>query len=232
MNHNEHVPEETIIDYTIGNTPSDQIEQIERHLSLCSQCQSLFQEWRRILLTESKQQPQKGLKEKIWHEHLEKQHSKKTKRKYSFMLTGAAAFFLLLIGLLFQQQEHSYNVAVNDEIEGPALQMSPQTERFAIIPVADYRHITGNLWLNAPKQELLLEVDGLMSLTNMDYQLWIIYDNDEIKSELLVPQNGATRMLIKGTDVNQFKVIKGSLEPVGGSQQPTGPEAFFVPIKN
>lgn len=75
---------------------------------------------------------------------------------------------------------------------------------------------------------MLLEVDGLEELINQDYQLWIIYTDNSIDHEILPTQNGMTRMLFRDIDVDEFKKLKASVEPRGGSIEQTGPDTFIV----
>lgn len=229
----KHFSEEVLIDYVLGEAPEDRQHEICKHLEKCTKCREINDNWIEVFNQQTNAQPPADLKDKIWKEAMTKRSPRKKQRTFVFGLSSAAAVFLLLFGLLMNNHSnfYSYQVAHNDDIVTANIQSNPQTEQLSVIPVADFNDIKGRLWINGMSQELLLEVDGLADITDKDYQLWIIYDNDEIKGELLSTVNGTSRILIKGNDVPQFKIIKASIEPLGGSQEPTGPETFVVPLK-
>jgi len=235
MSDRQHIREELLIDFALGNVAEPLQRKIKEHVHKCERCERKLNEWLEIVSDPTGAQPSSDLKEKVWKSiEISKQPIKKKRtRGFYVALSSAAAMLLILIGSLmnYHSNLNGYEVATNDNSKGRLILNHPQTQQVSLIPVADYKDINGNLWINNDSQELLLEVNGLAQITNRDYQLWIIYDNDEIKGEILSTIDGYSRVWIKGTDVNQFKFIKASVEPRGGSIKPTGPETFFIPIK-
>lgn len=232
MNKN-HFSEEVLIDFCLGEISEDRQIEIREHLDNCAECKQVSEHWLEVFNQPSSGKPSVDLKDKIWENARKNRRARKRDRKLMMAISSAAALFLFSIGLVWEQSSeyHRYEVAHNDEIPTESIQTNPQTQQLAVIPVATNQNINGNLWFNGVDEELLLEVDGLDDLSNRDYQLWMVYDNDKIKGELLSTVDGSSRILIKGKDVNHFKIIKASIEPIGGSLEPTGPETFVVLLK-
>ena len=231
-----HILEVQLVDFVLGNASAELQEKIVKHTNICTQCEKRLKEWNLVLSEPTNVKPSLVLKE-IVVEKVERKLQPKVKRskqRYIVAICSAVIFFLTLLGLLIDNHlsGNTYEIARNDEINRRSFQKNSLTQQVAVIPVSDFNDITGNLWINDVSQELLLEVDGLAHISNRDYQLWIVYDNDEIRGELLSTKEGASQVMIKGSDVRQFKFIKASLEPLGGSAEPTGPETFTIPIKN
>jgi len=229
----KHFTEEALIDFCLGEVSFDRQQEINEHLETCAECKKVTETWLEVLNQQSSVQPSVDLKDKIWENAKKQRMPGKKPRTFLMAISSAAVLFLLFMGLLLDNRSdfHSYEVAHNDDIQTESIQTNPQTEQLNVIPVAEFHDIKGNLWINGVNQELLLEVDGLADLSDRDYQLWIIYDNDNIKGELLSTIDGSSRVMIKGADVKQFKILKASIEPIGGSPEPTGPETFIVPLK-
>ena len=230
-----HIPEEKIIDLALGNiTSADELAELEHHLASCARCQHKLSAWRRMTETESNIEPSAALKEKIWQDVTAEKPRRKAAKVPVIVSIAAAAVLLFALGLYQLKptvDSPAMEVAQNDDIAEENLLHYPETKQLAIVPVSDFNHIRGNLWINNLTEEMLLEVDGLIRLKGQDYQLWIIYDNNDIQGELLSIEDGASRVLFKGPDIREFKLIKASVEPKGGSQKPTGPETFVVPLK-
>ncbi|WP_156289724.1 anti-sigma factor [Oceanobacillus salinisoli] len=234
MNYKQHVSEEQLIDLALGNLSEDKKKKVYEHMEHCGTCHRKLENWRFILEKEEKESPNSSVKERIWQDFEEKKHPIHRKRKkpaFVFVLGSAVAIFIVTVGLIFYNQslERSYQVAYNDDVEEDIISKD-YTKQVAVIPVADFPDISGNLWINQSADEMLLEVDGLPQLSDNDYQLWIVYDDNLMEGEVLYIQNGTSRVFFKGDDVGQFKFMKASVEPIGGSVEPTGPETFVVPV--
>ena len=229
----KHFSEEVLIDFCLEEISEERRQEIREHLDNCAKCKQVTEHWLELFNQQISGKPSAELKDRIWENARKNRRVSKKNRKLMVAISSAAALFIFSIGLLWDHssERHRYEVAHNDEIPTESIQTNPQTQQLAVIPVATNQNINGNLWINGVNEELLLEVDGLDDISNRDYQLWMIYDNNKIKGELLSTVDGSSRILIKGKDVNHFKIIKASIEPIGGSMEPTGPETFFVPLK-
>ena len=236
MRNIKHIPEEKLIDYTSGRIPLEEAGSIHSHLQYCRQCYATLEKWQQLLVNLEFEEPPAALKERIWNTV----GCKQTKRKQTWqprlairsLILTAIIGLIVGLGFFMQGEKKSPPVAVNDEFRALQLQQNPQTKQIHIIPASSaYDSIHGNIWINTDTKELLLEVEGLVQLANRDYQVWIIYADDDIIGALLPIQNGMSRLFIHDENVPQLKMLKGSIEPKGGSVIPTGPDTFYVEIK-
>lgn len=230
----KHIPEEKIIDYALGNIAQNNIHDLEEHIQSCPKCRESLNNWQGIFDEEIAEKPSADLDEKIWSRVVNQTTPvRKNRKPLIFTIGSAAAIILLAIGLIYYRQSITpapYQVAHNEEINTDEILFTPETRQMEVIPVADFNDVQGNLWVNDTRKEMLLEVDGLIQHTDYDYQLWIIYNNNDIDGEVLPIYNGSSKIYFKGMDIQEFKKIKASLEPTGGSEIPTGPETFVIPL--
>ncbi|WP_164669284.1 anti-sigma factor [Virgibacillus doumboii] len=246
MEFNNHIPEQKIIDFVLGNLNEEENAQITQHTKKCQACQEVLEEWQDTFDTEEQRseqlQPSNLLKKRLdksieREDNAAEKKKRKQKPKPVYLLGSLAAVLVLSIGLTTQFGNKT-NTAVdeqviyNDEIREERIQSKPNTEQLEIIPVSQFDQVSGNVWINDSTREMLVEIDGLTNLEGRNYQLWIIDTDDNIEGELLPIQNGSVRIFYQGKVVDQVKLIKTSVEPAGGSVKPTGPETFTVDVKD
>ncbi|WP_163971440.1 anti-sigma factor domain-containing protein [Oceanobacillus halotolerans] len=241
MTFGQHIEEQQVIDYVLGNLSEQQEINITEHTEQCSKCQAMLADWSQVLQPESEidVKPSPSLKEKIWEEKERKQIPKQKIKRHPRLLwvMGSVAVLLFLLVELLPKTtvpnytaNSSFEVMHNGEISDDSIQTNPQTKQLEIESIADFDDVSGDIWVNDRYEELLVEVEGLLNRQDKDYQLWLIYPNNTMKGELLSIENGSSRVLIKGKDVSEFELIKASLEPVGGSKKPSGPDSFIVEL--
>ncbi|WP_179151868.1 anti-sigma factor [Oceanobacillus senegalensis] len=236
MNYSSHISEEKIIDVALGQATENVRHEVLQHTEVCETCQDKLLNWKQLFKENSTEKPSPTVKEKIWDDLATVKTpiaKKRKKRAIVFGSISSAAIVFLAIGLLFfnKPREGSYQVVHNDDIQIDIFQPDDSTEQISVIPVADFTDVSGNLWFNDTTHEMLLEVDGLTNLADHDYQLWFVYKDNKIKGgEVLSIQDGVSRVFFRGKDIDQFKLLKASVEPIGGSAKPTGPETFIVPL--
>lgn len=230
MGIHKHLPEETIVDLALGKLSDETRNLALLHISSCPQCKKQLDDWLEILQVKvSPTISNDSLKERIWHSYETKQKKRFSfKPKLGFALASVAVILLFLsIHILSNIREDPMEMAHLKAVQTEKFRNKPDTKKFNIVPVYD-SDINGNLWVNHVTNEMLLEVDGLTELMNEDYQLWIIYSDDKIEGILIPTRNGKTELFFENMNVTQFKRVKASIEPKGGSILPTGPETFFV----
>ena len=234
MEFKSHIPEQMLVDYALGHiTDKAKSRNIAEHTKQCNACKNVLESWQTFAgKSIHGVEPPPGLKEKLRETIMKEQKPVKRKKKPAiiFAISSLAVLLCLVAGMVLNDPAKTYKMVQHDAIEDEGLQSNPQTKQSAITPVANFDHLTGQIWLNDRTQEMLLEVNGLQQIKNRDYQLWIVYDNDDVEGEILLIENGTSRVFIKGEDVERFKWIKASLEPLGGSDKPTGPDTFIVPL--
>ncbi|MCM3799025.1 anti-sigma factor [Caldifermentibacillus hisashii] len=236
MMKSKHIPEEQLVDYLLGNIGEWDAKQIKAHLNHCKKCQNLLSDWQFLLRQDHKQfQPSQSMKDRIQHSIIQVEEKSFKRRtvigKPGLLFATIACVFLIFYSVHSYYQDintRNYEIAENDEIPPETIQSAPHTQQIKVTPVSEFNQINGYVWVNRNRNEMLLEVDGLEELINQDYQLWIIYMDNSIDHEILPTQNGMTRMLFRDIDVDEFKKLKASVEPRGGSIEQTGPDTFIV----
>ncbi|WP_163539523.1 anti-sigma factor [Gracilibacillus sp. YIM 98692] len=232
-----HLTEEAIIDYIEGNSGERANRQVKQHMDHCETCHELYQFWKETLEHDEALAPTPELKKNL--DKAIKHKSQKKKRlsivpKPLVTIGSIVIVFVFIMGLydIVQNrtyQPSGYEILQNEEIQSDDLFVnSSYVEEHELNSNREYDNVDGKVWVNSQTDEVLLEVEGLTSLETNDHQLWIMDKNDRMEGELLIVEDGVTRVLYRFDDLSQYKLLKGSIEPLGGSQQPTGPATFFV----
>lgn len=235
-----HLSEEKLIDFSLGKLHESDESEAQLHIDYCDECKERYEHWNAILTKETNEVEDfiSVSKEKLWNK-LEKQKTQKVQKRFVrsprliYGIGSAAALFLIIISAFILRGTYEKEMVIsNEEIaQVENFQRMPDTRQLDIVPTATHQDINGNIWINDVTQEMLVEVGGLAQLTNRDYQLWIIYEDNFIKGVIIPIQNGSSRMFLKEMNVTEFKQIKASIEPKGGSKVPTGPATFIVEIE-
>lgn len=152
-------------------------------------------------------------------------------RRYALQAIAGAALLALFVGLFASKgaagKEETFDHAVNQRI---AHMQSADTERYVIQPVEPF-YGSGSVWLKRGSGEMLIVVNGLYSLKEKDYQVWL-QDEDQLSSAgFMLVQGTQGRSYYYGFGAKKAKRIVVSMEPKGGSLRPTGPEAVLVDIE-
>ncbi|MBC5636588.1 anti-sigma factor [Ornithinibacillus sp. BX22] len=237
----KHIPEEFMIDYVLGNLSNEKRQSMDEHIYRCSHCQEELTSWKLLLSNNQKVTPSESLNKRIKNTIHIKGHFKPKigNRKAFYFIAGAAALFIICLGLLqiTQQQpiadssDQEYLTAQYDLIPEQPFMNNPATNQLDIIPVTMDQNITGNIWLNEVTNELYLQVEGLRPLESQDYQVWLVRNDNDWQDELLHLKNGMVHVYYKGPDVQTIRFIKVSVEPLGGSRVPTGPETLYIDLQ-
>ncbi|SER57591.1 hypothetical protein SAMN04487944_106107 [Gracilibacillus ureilyticus] len=229
----KHVREEEIIDFLNGDTEESENFKIEEHISECEQCKQLYLFWQEALPTGNETIPSPFLKIRVDKRLKRGWLQKRQIQKPFAVAAGMMIIMIVCLSLpdLLRQSvttEPKYEIFQNSEIKDQEIFVSnPQVEKQEIVPIAN-NEVNGEVWVNNETSEILLELYGLSGLDQNDHQLWIVDHQNRAKGEILMVENGTTRVLYRLDDLSHYKFLKGSLEPLGGSHQPTGPETFFV----
>lgn len=232
-----HIHEEKIVDYILGNLSSETATEVENHLKACSHCKAESESWQHLLDKANSPIPSPALKARL-NENIERlPKQRKDRWKRPVIAVASAAVLFLFVGLyLFNGKEQmdtvsqDYIMAQHDEIPENILVERSDTNHLEILPVATNESIRGDIWMNEATNEMMIRVDGLTPLNAQDYQLWLVRKNDLWNGELLHLQNGSVRVYYKGPDIRLVKHIKVSVEPLGGSLTPTGPEKLRIDL--
>lgn len=151
-------------------------------------------------------------------------------RKHAALQAISGALIILLIAGLFTlkgndvQTQAAFEHTVSQRI---ADMQSDDTERYVIQPVEPF-YGSGSVWLKRGSGEMLIVVNGLHSLQEKDYQVWL-QDEERLSSVgFMLVQGPQGQSYYYGFGAENAKRIVVSMEPKGGSRSPTGPEAVLV----
>ncbi|MCT2534451.1 anti-sigma factor [Aquibacillus koreensis] len=229
-----HITEEQIIDYLLGNVNEEEKGTYQAHLNSCEDCRQVCLSWNEMLQVQEALSPSTMVKQRLDVEIEKERFTKKRRdpRKALVIASSVAAAILLLVGLITMPKQtiHTQNQSEDQLIH--AIQNQPDTDRLEITPVSNEQNLTGNVWINETNNKMVLEVNGLTDTGSYDHQLWIVYQNEDVHGNVLTVKDGFTKLLWTDSQIDQWSTIKASLEPVGGSETPTGPNTFFVDLVN
>ncbi|MUG45361.1 anti-sigma factor [Paenibacillus woosongensis] len=154
--------------------------------------------------------------------------------RYTFGAIGGLAMILLLGGL-FALRPQNWPGEQQSRIERDIshqihLIQSADTERYAIEPHPPY-YGEGTVWLKRKSGEMLIVVDGLHSVVEKDYQIWLQMEDEASSPGILPVQHPQGKTYYHGYGAEEAERLIISLEPKGGSRVQTGPEAVWVEMK-
>lgn len=181
--------------------------------------------------TPAGQEPSPRLRRKLMHAaYLRAIVSRIRVKPYVVWQVLAGGLLIMLVIGLFSlknglgQEEATIEHTVNQRI---AHMQSEDTERYVIQPIEPF-YGSGSVWLKRASGEMLIVVNGLHSLEEKDYQVWL-QNGGQLSSAgfMLVPGTQA-RGYYYGYVTKDAERIVVSMEPKGGSLKPTGPEAVLV----
>lgn len=226
-----------MVDYHLGHLDTEQYEFVQRHIVHCKKCVQKLNEWELLLKQDiqvdfAKEKIKSKVLESMQAENFRKKNRWSWLRKPTLTFAAIAAVITLIVIVFRDFQEpmplSNYEFKENDNIPVETMEEKRYTNQIAIMPVAQFPDLDGRVWVNEHTNEMLLELSGLYRLPNHDYQLWIIYTDNQMDYEIIPVQNGSTRMFFQGIPIEQFKRVKGSVEPLGGSEKQTGPDTFYI----
>ena len=142
----------------------------------------------------------------------------------------AAAFALVLVLGLFgvpedrSEQEPSMKKIIHDRIA--YLQQRPGTEKYVIQPL-NRLYDSGSVWIRRESGEMLIVVDGLNSLAEQEYRVWL-QDEERLQRAGILVVNGNGPSYYYGHGAGKANKIVVSMEPKGGGRLSARPEAVLV----
>jgi anti-sigma-K factor RskA len=248
MTHDEHAPFlENIPAYALGALDADESAALESHLENCASCRTELAEYRSLsdsLLTAvPPKQPSAALRKRLQNQLPSAQKTTpprfKAKRvNWSFgqLAIGMALTVLLAINvysILQMQTLQSEQARLNHQIRTGQMVMSmlsyPATERLAI----SEDNLVGSLLLDKERNIVALIVWNMPQLQEgKTYQIWLIDpQGGRVSTGLFRPENSqayTTQIVFPDQSLANFTGIGVTIEPAGGSDQPTGERVFRV----
>jgi anti-sigma-K factor RskA len=221
--------EEDFVDYLLEKIDTEKCNAIKEHILECEDCYAKVKEWNILLINDPATQPSKAFKKRLKAEVI----GRKNKRKFYFPgIVFASCIVILMASIMLSPLNNQVNETayVHQHFNQTAQDIiaNPDAQKFHIKQVKNQQNIIGNVWVDNHANEMFMEVEGITPINERDYQIWLVHSNNTLDSEILRIQNGKVYLYYKGPQGKNIKLIKVSIEPVGGSKYPTGPDALNI----
>ncbi len=239
----EHRPFiENISAYALGTLDAEESSVLEAHLQTCASCRDELAAYRQIsgglLMAIPPKAPPESLRQRLRQHLPSAQKSNHPRRTWSFnqLALGFAVVVLLALNLfsLFQMQSYQYQQAkLTREIQTSQIALAmlayPGTQSLAI----NAPSVSGALLLDKDRSIAVLIVWNLPQLKNSQtYQAWLVNPQGERTSAAIFdpdPDLPFTSVSITSTsELSVFSSLGVTVEPAGGSKQPTGQRIFRI----
>ena len=243
MLRDEHTPFiENIPAYAIGALDAEEVIALEAHLKTCAACRTELAEYRAVsaaLLTATPpKQPSAELRKRLQSRLPSAQKSARPRFAWSFgqLAVGMALVLLLVLNAYSILQIRSLQLTQTQLARqyrtGQTLisMLSyPTTQRLAI----SSDNVVGSLLLDKDRNIVALIVWNMPQLEeDKTYQVWLIDPQGErVSAGIFRPESGqayTTQIAFPKQNLSNFVGVGVTVEPAGGSDQPTGERIFKV----
>ena len=244
MAQDEHSPFlENLPAYALGALDTEDTAALESHLQTCESCRAELAAYRLVsdsLLTAiPPRQPSPALRKRLQGQLPSAQKTLQPRLPWSFakLATGVALVLLLLINIFsfmqtlqIQRQQASLLQQLKTNQFALSMLAYPSTQSF---PIADGNTLSGSVLLDREQNTVALVMWHLPTLPqNQTYQIWLIEPNGHrVSAGLFRSQEDmtyTTEPVFAKQSLSNFVGIGVTVEPTGGSDQPTGPRVFKV----
>jgi len=233
---------ENIPAYALGVLDAPETEALESHLRTCESCRNELAKYRAIsdnlLMATPPRQPSAALRKRLQGQLPSGQKVARPRLAWSFgnLAAGAALVLLLFINLfsfLQMREIQSQQDALLQQIRTNQFALSmlayPSTQAF---PISE-QNLSGSVLLDRDRNTVALVMWHLPELSEDEtYQAWLIgADGSRVSAGVFRPQQDVsytTQPIYAKQDVSTFVGVGVTIEPAGGSEQPTGPRMFSV----
>lgn len=228
--------------YALGALDADEVPALEAHLQDCASCRAELEQYRAIsdgLLTALPPRPPSAALRKRLQSQLPSAQKKTPPRfVWSFgklALGGALALLLLMNAFFFLQMRQ-----IQDQ--QASLVQQVKTSQFALsmlaypgtqaIPISA-ENLSGSVLVDRDRNTVALVMWHLPQLSDKQtYQAWLIEPSGHrVSAGTFRPQENetyTTKPVYSKQDLSNFVGLGVTVEPAGGSDQPTGQRIFKV----
>lgn len=240
-----HLPfRENLSAYALGALDAEETAALQSHLQTCDSCRAELMDYQRVsaglLSGLPPQAPRPALKRTLAARLPSAKKAVRPRWQWRWslgqMATSAALVLLLVMNMLsFNQvralQAQQAELTRQLKMEQAALAMIASSDA-QTLPFRD-GGVTGSLIVNREKNSAILIFSQLPALERgKTYQIWLIQpDNGRVSAGVFAENHtgGITIASLNSSDSFQAYVGIGiTIEPAGGSDQPTGPKVFSV----
>ncbi len=242
-NDSEHALfQENVPAYALGILDPEEAVRLEAHLQTCTACQAELASFKevgsRLLMAQPPQAPSAALRKRLMTHLPSARTVRKPRWQWSFdRIALAAAIALLLILNLFslsqtqsmQRQQAQLTREIQTGQVALAMLAYPGTQSLPI----NQNGITGSMLLDKDRNVVVLVVWNLPPLkSDQTYQLWFIDRQDQRTSAAIFTPAAdlpfTTVSIIAPQSLSNFSGLGLTVEPAGGSTQPTGARLFKI----
>jgi anti-sigma-K factor RskA len=233
---------ENIPAYALGALDAEEFAALESHLQTCQACRTELTHYRAVsdglMAALPPRAPSAALRKRLQSQLPSAQRKARPRFTWSFVqLTTGAAFVLLLLFNLFsflqmreiQRQQATLLQQLKTNQFALSMLAYPETQAFPI----SGDNLSGSVLLDRDRNTVALVMWHLPELADdQTYQAWLIEpDGDRVSAGVFRPQNTTaytTQPIYAKQDISNFTGVGVTIEPAGGSEQPTGPRLFKV----
>jgi len=249
LRENCHPYQENLAAYSLGALDAEEIIALESHLLTCRDCQAELADYQEIaaglLHSVPSRMPPASLRWELMTQLPSAQHPTpglfaRFFSQFSFGQFAALAVMTVLIVLNLnsnrqlqnlQQQQTALLERLSTERAAVAMLAYPGTQALEVS--TDIQNLTGSILVDKTKNTAVLVVQNLPALeAGKTYQVWLIdAKGDRTSGGLFVPteQQEYTTAAIQSTiPIGKFVGVGVTVEPWGGSDQPTGERVLRV----
>lgn len=228
--------------YALGALDADEVPALEAHLQTCDSCRAELAEYRAIsdslLISLSPRPPSAALRKRLQAQLPSAQKKAQPRLAWSFtkLAAGGALLLLLLMNL--------FSFVQLRQIQGQQVDLLQQikTNQFALsmlaypgtqaIPI-NGQELSGSVLIDRERNTVALVMWHLPELSNgQTYQAWLIEPGGErVSAGVFRPEEDTTyttHPVYARQDLSNFVGVGVTVEPAGGSEQPTGQRVFKV----
>jgi anti-sigma-K factor RskA len=239
----EHTPFlENIPAYAIGALDAEETTALEAHLSTCETCRGELAAYGAVsdnlLLATQPQQPPASLRRRLRGQLPSAQRRERGRGSWSLgqWALGIAVLLLLALNLYafsqmlgLREQQASLGRQLDNAQAALAMLSYPGTENLSI----QSENVAGRLLLDKEQSAAMLVLWGVPPISqDQTYQIWLIDPNGDRTSAGLFRPETEGRFTMQTIplpqDRSKLSGIGVTVEPAGGSDQPTGPRLFKI----
>ena len=243
MSQGKHTPFiENIPAYALGALDAEDVVALETHLEKCASCRTELAEYRAmsesLLIAIPPKQPSAKLRKQLQNQLPSAQKKSLPKFTLNFyrFAVGTAVIVLLALNLAslnqarqIQIQQAEFENQINDAQAALAMLAYPGAERLSV----DGEGITGSLLLDSDRNIAALIVWNMPQLSrDQTYQAWLVDpQGGRINAGIFLPHTNqayTTQIITAEKGFSNYVGIGVTVEPAGGSDQPTGERVLKV----
>jgi anti-sigma-K factor RskA len=243
MTQDEHsLLRENIPAYALGALDPEETAALEAHLQTCESCQTELANYRTLsdslLMAAPPRPPSAALRKRLQSRLPSAQKTTRPRFAWSFgnLALGAALTLLLLMSVfsftqmrLIQNQQASLQQQLKTNQFALSMLAYPGTRSLPIVAA----NFSGSVLVDTEHNAAAVITWRLPELpSNQTYQIWLIEpDGHRVSAGVFRPQVNSTyttQPVFSKQPLNNFVGIGVTVEPAGGSDQPTGPRVFKV----